>query len=153
MNAKSTLAVFALSCFFVFPAAHCAEADRVVAWTLLSDGSTNTWTQADLIAALQLVNRKYHRDVATSSGRKAWHGALVSSVADAEAFTVTETYEDGAVFVDSPPVRTAADDVAAANAKLKTTLVKGVPARLAAARLERAVEKSTTNTVTVVVSP
>ena len=46
----------------------------VVAATLRSDGSTNTWTQADLQDALGLLNRKYWRDMESQEGRRKWHG-------------------------------------------------------------------------------
>ena len=48
--------------------------EPVVAQTIRADGSTNTWTQADLQAALGLMNRMYHRDMATDAGRRKWHG-------------------------------------------------------------------------------
>ena len=51
-----------------------AAESPVVATTLLADGSTNTWTQADLQAALGLMNRMYHRDMGTDAGRAKWHG-------------------------------------------------------------------------------
>ena len=47
-----------------------ALADEVVATTLLADGSTNTWTQADLRDALGLMNRMYHRDDAGRPPRR-----------------------------------------------------------------------------------
>ena len=50
------------------------SATDTVVTTLFSDGSTNAWTQADLVAALGLMNRKYHRDMESESGRRAWHG-------------------------------------------------------------------------------
>ena len=61
-------------------AALTASADAtntVVAATLLADGSTNTWTQADLRDALGLMNRMYHRDMATDAGRRKWHGERI----------------------------------------------------------------------------
>ena len=48
--------------------------NAVVAATLRSDGSTNTWTQADLMDALGLLNRKYWRDMESQEGRRKWHG-------------------------------------------------------------------------------
>ena len=51
--------------------------DPVVAATLRADGSTNTWTQADLQAALGLMNRMYWRDQETDAGRKRWHGERI----------------------------------------------------------------------------
>jgi len=49
-------------------------ADDVVATTLRDDGTTNTWTMAELQAALGLVNRMYKREMATDGGRRRWHG-------------------------------------------------------------------------------
>ncbi|MBR4616876.1 MAG: hypothetical protein IKO55_14800 [Kiritimatiellae bacterium] len=115
--------------------------------TLFSDGSTNSWTQADLIAALQLMNRKYHRDVETESGRQAWHGKRLSKIADVEAMESVETYEDGTVF------RFPAEPPKTQTPKPPTLNSQGIPARLAAARARRQAERETTNTVTVVVTP
>ena len=56
--------------------------DAPVAFTLFSDGSTNSWTQADLKAALQLTNRKYHRDMQKPQGRIDWHGPVVRRVVE-----------------------------------------------------------------------
>ena len=138
--------------FSLFCAAACMPqlvADDVVLTTLFSDGTTNTWTQADLVAALQLLNRKYHRETdfatGTSSGRAAWHGRLVSTVIDTNALTRTTTYADGKVFVDHFQRQTA---------KVSTykppVMTNGVPARLAAARV-RNVEPVKTNEVTITI--
>lgn len=150
---------FALLCATAAFAAAIALADDpapaespVIAQTLLSDGTTNTWTQADLIAALQLINRKYHRDCESPTGRNAWHGKIVSQIVDTNALTKTETYSDGASFTFPFEQKTPAQNVAAANAKLRTTMTKGVPTALAAARLRREKEKATTNVVTVTVT-
>lgn len=124
----------------------------VVAQTLFSDGTTNTWTQTDLIAALQLINRKYHRDCESPTGRNAWHGKLVSQSVDMNSLTKTETYSDGTTFTFPFEQRTPAQNIAAANARLKTSMTKGVPTALAAARLLREEEKATTNVVTVTVT-
>mgnify|MGYP007112765722 CR=1 FL=1 len=124
----------------------------VVAQTLFSDGTTNTWTQTDLIAALQLINRKYHRDCESPTGRNAWHGKLVSQSVDMNSLTKTETYSDGTTFTFPFEQRTPAQNIAAANARLKTSMTKGVPTALAAARLRREEEKTTTNVVTVTVT-
>lgn len=115
--------------------------------TLFSDGSTNTWSKADLVAALQLMNRKYHREVETPSGRAAWHGRLVSQAIDTNALVKIERYADGTEFTIpfAPPAHPRPTPPAFdAN---------GVPSRLAAARARRAAERAATNTVTVVVTP
>jgi len=129
-----------------------AQDTAIIAQTLFADGSTNTWTQSDLIAALQLMNRKYHRDVSTTEGRRAWHGRLLSQSVDTNALIRVDTYEDGMVFTNAFNLRTPAANVAAANARLKTTLVKGVPKGLAEARLRRQSEIGTTNIVTVTIT-
>lgn len=113
--------------------------------TLLSDGSTNTWSQADLVAALQLINRKYHRDVETPAGRRKWHGALVMQTIDTNRLVKIERYADGTEFefpFEPPKPKTPAPTKSA-----------NVPARLAEARARRAAETATTNTVTVVITP
>lgn len=119
----------------------------IVAQTLFSDGSTNTWTQADLIAALQLMNRRYHRDCETPTGRTAWHGALVAQIVDTNRLVKTERYADGTEFEFpfeiSTPKTPSPTPYSSSN----------VPARLASARARRQAEKATTNTVTVVVTP
>lgn len=114
--------------------------------TLLSDGSTNEWTQADLIAALQLLNRKYHREVEKPTGREAWHGKLIRQEVDTEREVKREIYEDGTVFEFPFEKRSAPAP--------KTTLdADNIPPGLAAARKRRAQEKATTNIVTVTVGP
>lgn len=130
------------------------DLSQVVAQTLFSDGSTNTWTQADLIAALQLINRKYHRDCERGNGRLAWHGKLMlqTVVTNGETLVKTERHEDGTEFTFEAPYVPPAVAVSNANERLKTTLVKGVPKALAQARLRRLQEKTTTNTVSVTVT-
>lgn len=126
----------------------------VVAQTLFSDGRTNTWTQADLIAALQLVNRKYHRDCESPGGRNAWHGRLVGQTVSTNGTTLvkTERHEDGTVFRFEAPYVPPSVSVSNANARLRTTLVKGVPKALAEARLRREREKTSVSNVTVTVT-
>lgn len=76
MKKLALLTASATLCFAVRgdapPSAGNGEA--VIAATLRADGSTNTWTSADLQAALGLVNRKYWRDMETDQGRRQWHG-------------------------------------------------------------------------------
>ena len=127
-----------------------AETSSVVT-TLLADGSTNSWTQADLVAALQLMNRKYHRDVETDAGRKAWHGKLVSTVVDTNALVKVTTYEDGTEFRDPFKVITPVASAQARAAQISVS-TNGLPARLAAARLRRATEKAAVSNVTVIVN-
>lgn len=79
---------------------------NVVLVTRLADGSTNPWTQVDLADALGMVNRKYHRDMATDQGRRKWHGAIVPEKctivtnADGKKFR-RDVYADG-YFHDTP---------------------------------------------------
>jgi len=143
-------AALALPCRADDATASTAETSSVVT-TLLADGSTNSWTQADLVAALQLMNRKYHRDVETDAGRKAWHGKIVSTVVDTNALVKVTTYEDGTEFRDPFKVIT---PVASAQARAAQISVhtNGMPARLAAARLRRATEKAAVSNVTVIVN-
>ena len=116
----------------------------IVAETINEDGSTNTWTQADLVAALQLLNRKYHREVATPGGRQAWHGKMIREEVDLERAVKIETHEDGMAFEIpfSSPKK--------ATPKPATLNADGVPVALARARERREQEKATTNQVTVV---
>ena len=81
-----------LALLFVAPA---VSADQPVVTTLFSDGRTNTWTQADLVSALQLMNRRYHRDMQSESGRIGWHGKIVRTVVDTNALIMVRYHEDG----------------------------------------------------------
>lgn len=122
------------------------DPNKVVFTTQLEDGSTNTWTQADLVAALGLLNRKYHRDCESPSGRKAWHGRLAKEIIDEDAETKTEVHEDGTTFVYHYRKVTPSQAVKDYNSKLSVT-TNGIPASLAMARLKYASDKQTTNTV------
>ena len=121
-----------------------------VAVTTNADGTTNSWTMADLVTALQLMNRKYHRDVATEAGRVSWHGRLVSQEVDTDALVKVSTYADGTEFRD-PWQKVTASSAAAAKAAALSVTTNGIPARLAAARLRRATEKAAQSNVTVIV--
>lgn len=123
------------------------DPNKVVFTTQLEDGSTNTWTQADLVAALGLLNRKYHRDCEGAGGRKSWHGRLTKEIVDEDAETKTEVYEDGTTFVYKFRKVTPQQSVKEHNNRLPTVETNGVPASLARARLKYAADKQTTNTV------
>ena len=69
---KKLLIVFA-----AIVAAAVSADEPIVAATIRADGSTNTWTQADLQAALGLMNRMYWRDQETDAGRRKWHGECI----------------------------------------------------------------------------
>lgn len=93
--------------FLIIAVCTVAQADeQVVAQTIRADGSTNTWTQADLQAALGLMNRMYWRDQETDSGRRKWHGErigeylLPTGVTNANGqvrMIVVQLYADGFV--------------------------------------------------------
>ena len=122
------------------------DPNKVMFTTQLEDGSTNTWTQADLVAALGLLNRKYHRDCESPNGRKAWHGRLTKEIVDEDAKTKTEVHEDGTTFVYHFKVVTPSQAVSNANNRVMLS-TNGVPARIAAARARRVQEMATTNVV------
>lgn len=126
----------------------------VVAETLFEDGSTNTWTQADLQAALGLLNRKYHREVKTEAGRVAWHGKRVSYREDPNTLTVVTTYADGTKFTDPFTVKKPASleaRMAAAKAVTAKRRAATMPPGLAATAAKRDESVATTNEVTVTV--
>ena len=123
------------------------DPNKVVFTTQLEDGSTNTWTQADLVAALGLLNRKYHRDCESPSGRKAWHGRLTKEIIDEDAEAKTEVHEDGTTFVYKFKVVKPQQAVKDHNSRLTTVKTNGIPVSLARARLKYASDKQTTNTV------
>lgn len=131
----------------------CAEDMPIVTETLFEDGTTNTWTQADLKAALGLLNRKYHREVKTESGRVAWHGKRIKTEEDTNTLTVVSTYADGTQFTDPFNVRKPqsleARMAAAKAAKAKQRA--SMPPRLAAELAKRDEAAATTNEVTVIV--
>lgn len=149
---KMIVIVCALALGFTFCApAQEVSTEGVMLTTLFSDGSTNTWTQADLVSALQLLNRKYHRDVSTASGRAAWHGRKTREVVDTNTLQRITYYEDGTTFTDAARIITPAQSAQAHNAKLpkRTLSTNGVPAALAAARERFAQESGTVSNVTV----
>ena len=137
----------------------------IVAETLFEDGSTNTWTAADLQTALGLMNRKYHREQETAAGRLAWHGRRMGQyVIESEVESggvesvLVELYEDGFVWTNAAKRVTRPDPEAAAKARAaaearqaeweRTHLPPDVAALLAARRAA-----ATTNEVTVIVGP
>ena len=137
------------------------SAAPIVAETLFEDGSTNTWTAADLQQALGLMNRKYHREQETDAGRLAWHGKRMGQylidVGDGKQCLVM-LYEDGFAWTNAAKRVSLKDPEAAAKAKAaaearqaeweRTHLPPDVAALLAARRAA-----ATTNEVTVTVGP
>lgn len=92
----------------------------VVVATLFEDGSTNTWTAADLQAALGLMNRKYHREQETESGRVTWHGKRMGQylLDDGNGGQcLVQLYEDGFAWTNAATRVTLKDPEAAAKAK------------------------------------
>lgn len=92
----------------------------VVVATLFEDGSTNTWTAADLQAALGLMNRKYHREQETESGRVTWHGKRMGQyiLDDGNGGQcLVQLYEDGFAWTNAATRVRLKDPEAAAKAK------------------------------------
>ena len=101
------------------------------------------WTAQDVADAIRSLRGLYLRDNATKEGRKRWHGKVESTVVTTNGTTVirTTTYEDGETFTDEGKVKTTAQSVQAANARLpRPVMTNGVPEKLAAARLRRQAE-------------
>ena len=110
--------------YTILATAFCASANtNAVLFTQYEDGTINAWTQADLKDALGLMNRKYHRDMKTESGRRAWHGEklnqyLLTNDTTKNIYMVT-LYADGYTHTAlSKPVRPK-DPEAALKAKLE----------------------------------
>ena len=148
---RSTL----LALVFALPfAAFADDPAPVVAETLYEDGTTNRWTQADLSAALGLMNRKYHRDVKTEAGRVAWHGKRVRYEENNETLTATATYADGTQFTfpyeRKKPASLEARMAAAKAAKARQRAAT-MPPGLAETEAARDAAAATTNEATVVV--
>lgn len=109
--------------------------------TTFSDGSINSWTQADLVAALGLMNRKYHRDMESESGRRAWHGKCTTTN-DFDRCVKVWLYEDGFIYetpIPAPkPKVEKAIDAAARRAAALAAKTNGVPGKVAQIYAERA---------------
>jgi len=92
----------------------------IVAETLFEDGSTNTWTAADLQQALGLMNRKYHREQETDAGRAQWHGKRMGQylLDDGNGGQcLVQLYEDGFAWTNAATRVGLKDPEAAAKAK------------------------------------
>ena len=127
-----------------------AGAAPVVAETLLADGTTNTWTQADLVAALGLLNRRYRRDIKTPAGRRAWHGAEVGQALltnDAGRIFMRRTYADGFTYDDAARRLTVQQIASNAVRRVQSQLpTNGVSPRVASRRAQSAANAGTTVT-------
>lgn len=133
-----------------------ATAAPVVAETLLADGTTNRWSQADLVAALGLLNRRYRRDIKTPAGRRAWHGAEVGQALltnDAGRIFMRRTYADGFTYDDAAGRLTVQQIASNAVRRVQSQLpTNGVSPRVASLRAQSAANAGTTVTnVTVTV--
>ena len=160
-------------CFSLAAALLC-QAEEVVATTHRADGTTNTWTAAELQAALGLMNRMYWRDQETDSGRRKWHGERigeyllptgVTNAHGAAQMMVIHLYADGFVATNNM-VRYRKSIVkdpeaaakAAAEAKRRAEEARAawesanLPPDLAALRAAQRVAGKT-NEVTVIVGP
>lgn len=127
-----------------------ATAAPVVAETLLADGTTNRWTQADLVAALGLLNRRYRRDIKTPAGRRAWHGAEVGQALltnDAGRIFMRRTYADGFTYDDAARRLTVQQIASNAVRRVQSQLpTNGVSPRVASLRAQSAANAGTTVT-------
>ena len=96
------------------------EDDEIVIETEYADGTTNTWTRSDLADALGLVNRKYHRDMAKSAGRKEWHGDVVRSyvLTNADELVRVDLHDDGFIYTAPAQRRVYPDPEAKKKAKI-----------------------------------
>lgn len=143
-------------CFADEPATNAAP---IVAETLFEDGTTNTWTAADLQQALGLMNRKYHREQETESGRVTWHGKRMGQyiLDDGNGGQcLVQLYKDGFAWTNAATRVGLKDPEAAAKAKAaaearqaeweRTHLPPDVAALLQ--RRRDAANGVTTNTVT-----
>ena len=159
-----------LIAFAAIVAAAVSADEPVVAATIRADGSTNMWTQADLQAALGLVNRMYWRDQETDAGRRKWHGERIgqyvlptgeTNAAGKAILVNVMLYADGFV-MSNRAVRAknslVKDPEAAAKAKRRAEDARraweqaNLPPDLAALRAAQRLA-STTQDVTVIVGP
>lgn len=145
---SETLFTFAMLVLFCLIAVCCkADAETIVVTTEYSDGTTNTWTQSDLQSALGLMNRKYHRDMQSSEGRKAWHGneaaTLITTNETSGIIEKAVVYDDGYVHREQAHKKTTPTPVS-------ELIKKQLPADVLKILQAREAAKSATNTVTVV---
>ena len=143
-----------------------AQADDVVAATLRADGSTNTWTQAELQDALGLMNRMYWRDMRDDSGRRRWHGDRIGQyvITNGSTLVRVDLYADGFAATNAAERvgSRIADPEAAAKARIEARRKAeelraaweraNLPPDLAALR-EAQRQAAQTQTVTVVTGP
>ena len=161
MKSKENAALatlFALCVTFVsLPSVAVLQIDA--AETRLADVVTNAWEKDDRLSMLELLERRYRRDIATQQGRVAWHGREVTQTVATNAsgrLVMRRAYADGFTFDDEArgltPREAASNSVRRVRAALPTN---GVPKGLARRRAQAAAraEPSVTNvTVTVGIS-
>jgi len=103
-----------------------------------------------LIHAVELNMTKYDRDMATDSGRRAWHGRLLREEISTNDLCKVSVYTNevtGKVWRYRQPFKPVT--VAKVNARLKTSITNGIPESLAQARRRRDAEKNVTSNVVV----
>lgn len=137
------------------PAVNAAAVDWDAATIITTrnlDGSTNSWNQADLLEALGLINRKYHRDMQTPAGRKAWHGDVLSVKIDKDAESRVEIYEDGFAVTNKwkSPTPKIQKEINRA-VKFARARASGMPPDVARIYVERSEKEKETTTKTVTV--
>lgn len=126
-----------------------AETESTPAPATLEEAvSASGWTVQELVAALDMIEAKYNRDMKTKEGRRSWHGKPVSESVDTNTLTRVTVYEDGTVFTDQAKVTTPSASANAQLARLQAQ-TNGIPERLAAARLRQRQNAETVSNVTV----
>lgn len=156
------LLTMAISCAIAC-CAFAQSGEATIAATLREDGSTNTWTQADLQDALGLMNRKYWRDMESDAGRRAWHGPRMGQfvLTNGTQLIRVDVYKDGYIATNTPhraarPIDPEAAAKARAEAERQAAEARAaweaanLPPALAALR-EAQRQAAQTQTVTVVV--
>jgi len=148
--------IIALAAIFTLAAS--ADGTNIVVTTQYADGSTNRWTQTDLQDALGLMNRKYHRDMETESGRRNWHGDQIGQYLMTNSvgkISVVRLYSDGYSHTTASAAKPVTDPEAAAKAKAQAEAVRAaweaanLPPEIAALRAAQRAA-ATTNEVTVI---
>lgn len=125
-----------------------AETESTPAPATLEEAvSASGWTVQELVAALDMIEAKYNRDMKTKEGRKFWHGKVQETV-DTNTLTKVSVYEDGTVFRDPAKITTPSASANAQLARLQAQ-TNGIPERLAAARLRQRQNAETVSNVTV----
>lgn len=108
---------------------------------------------AKLLHAVRLQMAKYDHDMRSSSGRREWHGTLLRQEVYTNDLCAIEVYTnklDGSLWRYKYPFKPRPTAAEANARRLKQPpLVKGIPKKLAEARLKRYQELNTKSNVTV----